>query len=253
VRVAALYDVHGNLPALEAVLAEVERERPDAIVFGGDIIAGPMPRETLERVLSLGERAHLIRGNADRIVLEVRRGTRQDGVGFADDWVGEQLRDEQAELLETLPLTVTLDVDSLGPTCFCHATPRDDEEIFTERDPDEVVARMLNGVEEATVVCGHTHIQADRRVGRWRVINAGSVGIAYGGLGAHWAFLGSHVDLRQTDYDRVGAARLIRETGWFHSGDSERKQHLVDTLVHGHPKEEVLDFFEQLAASQGGA
>jgi putative phosphoesterase len=253
VRVAALYDIHGNLPALEAVLEEIEREEVDAIVFGGDIIAGPMPRHTLERVLGLGERAHLIRGNADRIVLEFRRGMREGGVGFADAWVGEQLSEEQAELLENLPLTVTLDVDELGRTCFCHATPRSDEEIFTERDSDEVVSGMLDGVEERTVVCGHTHIQVERRVGRWRVVNAGSVGIAYGGLGAHWAMLGPGVELRKTDYDRKSAARLIRETGWFESGDPERKQHLVEALVEGHPKEEVLDFFDQWAAQQRGA
>jgi predicted phosphodiesterase len=253
VRVAALYDVHGNLPALEAVLAEVDREQPDAIVFGGDIIAGPMPRQTLERVLALGDRAHLIRGNADRIVLEFRRGMREGGVGFADAWIGEQLSDEQAELLDQLPLTVTLDVDGLARTCFCHATPRSDEEIFTERDSDDVVAGMLEGVEERTVVCGHTHIQVERQVGAWRVVNAGAVGIAYGGLGAQWALLGPGVELRQTDYDREGAARLIRETGWFESGDLERKQHLVEALVEGHPKEEVLDFFDQWAAQQRGS
>jgi predicted phosphodiesterase len=252
-RVAALYDVHGNLPALQAVLEALERDQPDAIVFGGDIIAGPMPRETLERVLGLGERAHLIRGNADRIVLEFRRGMREGGVGFADAWVGEQLSDEQAELLDSLPMTVTLGIDGLGPTLFCHATPRSDEEIFTERDPDEVVAGMLEGVAEPTVVCGHTHIQVERRVGSWRVVNAGAVGIAYGGIGAQWALLGPDVELRQTDYDREGAARLIRETGWFESGDRERKQHLVEALVDGWPKDEVLDFFDQWSAKQRGA
>jgi predicted phosphodiesterase len=253
VRVAAVYDVHGNLPALEAVLEEIERAEADAIVFGGDIIAGPMPRETLDRVLGLGEQSHLIRGNADRIVLEFRRGMREGGVGFADAWVGEQLSDDHAVLLDNLPLTVTLDVDGLGRTCFCHATPRSDEEIFTERDSDKIVAGMLDGVEERTIVCGHTHIQVERQVARWRVVNAGSVGIAYGGLGAHWALLGPDVELRQTDYDREGAARLIRESGWFTSGDPERKQHLVEALVSGHPKEEVLDFFEQWAVQQRGA
>jgi putative phosphoesterase len=252
-RVAALYDIHGNLPALEAVLEEVEREQADAVVFGGDVIAGPMPRETLERALSLGDRAHLIRGNADRIVLEFRRGTREGGVGFADAWVGEQLSAQQAAFLDNLPLTITLEVAGFGRTCFCHATPRNDEEIFTERDSDEVVAGMLAGVEERTIVCGHTHIQGDRQVGGWRVVNAGSVGIAYGALGAHWALLGPDVELRQTDYDRERAARLIRETGWFTSGDAERKQHLVEALVQGHPKEEVLDFFEQWATQQRGA
>jgi predicted phosphodiesterase len=247
VRVAALYDVHGNLPALEAVLAEVERDGPDAIVFGGDIIAGPMPRQTLERVRSLGQ-AHLIRGNADRIALEFRSGLRREGRGLGD-WVGEQLTDEEAEFLGSLPLTVTLDVDGLGPTCFCHATPRDDEEVFTERDPDDVVADMLAGTEETTVVCGHTHMQADRRVGRWRVVNTGSVGFVHDSLAAHWALLGPDVELRRTEYDREDAARLLRESAGSRSGESS----VIEDLLRPPPREEVLDFFQQLAAKQRGA
>jgi putative phosphoesterase len=252
-RVAALYDVHGNLPALEAVLEEVERERPDAIVFGGDIIAGPMPSETLERVLSLGDRAHLIRGNADRIALEIRRGAREGELGFANPLVGEQLTDEQVDLLEGLPLTVGLDVEGIGRTCFCHATPRSDEEVFTERDPDEVVAGMLEGLEEETVVCGHTHMQFDRQIGRRRVVNAGSVGIPFSGVGAHWAVLGRDIELRQTDYDRRRAAALIRDTGWFEAGDRERKKQFIDGLQYGYDKEAMLDFFDQWAAEQRGS
>jgi putative phosphoesterase len=252
-RVAVLNDVHGNLPALEAVLEEVERERPDAIVFGGDIIAGPMPSETLERVLSLGDRAYLIRGNADRIALEIRRGLRVGELGFANPLVGEQLTDEQVDLLEGLPLTVSLDVDGIGRTCFCHATPRSDEEVFTERDPDEVVAGMLEGLEEEVVVCGHTHMQFDRRIGRRRVVNAGSVGIPFSGVGSHWAVLGRNIELRQTEYDRRRAAALIRDTGWFGAGDRERKKQFIDGLQYGYDKEAMLDFFDQWAAEQRGS
>jgi predicted phosphodiesterase len=247
-RVAALYDVHGNLPALEAVLDEVERERPDAIVFGGDIVAGPMPRETLERVRSL-DNAYLIRGNADRIALEVRRGLRHEDHGFGD-WVGEQLTDEEADFLGSLPLTVTFDVAGLGPTCFCHATPRDDEEIFTERDADDVVAEMLAGTEETTIVCGHTHMQVDRRVGRWRVVNAGSIGMPYEhDPGARWALLGPDVELRWTEYNREDAARCLRDTAGGRSGDSN----VIEFLLRPPPREAVLDFFQQLASEQRGA
>jgi predicted phosphodiesterase len=247
-RVAALYDVHGNLPALDAVLEEVDRERPDAIVFGGDIIAGPMPSETLGRVRSLRQ-AHLIRGNADRIALEFRRGLRPEGEGLGD-WVSEQLTDEEAEFLGSLPLTVTLDVGGLGPTCFCHATPRDDEEIFTEQDADGVVAEMLAGREETTIVCGHTHMQVDRRVGRWRVVNAGSVGMPYEhDPGARWALLGPDVELRRTEYDPEDAARVLRETAGSRSGESS----VIENLLRPPPREQVLDFFQQLAAEQRGA
>jgi predicted phosphodiesterase len=246
--VAALYDVHGNLPALEAVLAELEEERPDAIVFGGDIIAGPMPRETLECVRALGHRAHLIRGNADRIALEFRDGLRRERPGLGD-WIGEQLTDEEADFLGNLPLTVTLEVSGLGPTCFCHATPREDEEVFTERDPDRVVAEMLAGTEETTIVCGHTHLQADRRVGRWRVVNAGSVGFAHEAAGAYWALLGPAVELRRTEYDRDDAARRLREAAGSRAKDSS----VIDDLLRPPSREEVLDFFEQWAVQQRGA
>jgi predicted phosphodiesterase len=246
-RVAALYDVHGNVPALDAVLREVEREKPDAIVFGGDIIAGPMPRETLERIRGLGQ-AQLIRGNADRMALEFRRGLRREPEGL-EDWVAAQLSDEEAEYLESLPLTITLDVEGLGPTCFCHATPRDDEEIFTERDSDEVVAEMLAGTDETTVVCGHTHMQVDRRVGRWRVVNAGSVGMPYEHEpGARWALLGPDVDLRCTEYDREEGARRLREAVAERTEDSS----VIETMVRPPAREAVLDFFEGLAAEQRG-
>jgi predicted phosphodiesterase len=244
VRVAALYDVHGNLPALETVLADVEREQPDAIVVGGDMVSGPLPRETLDRLRGL-ERAHFLRGNADRGVVAIRRGEREPRLGLNDDWIARQLSDEQIDFLAALPLSVTLDVDGLGPVCFCHATPRDDEEIFTERTPDDVVAEMLAGTEEAVVVCGHTHMQVDRRVRRWRVVNAGSVGLSYDTQpGARWALLGPDVSFRRSELDQDQAAETLRASGW-----PRVDQFLGDTP----PRDEVLDFFEQMAAEQRGA
>jgi putative phosphoesterase len=244
VRVAALYDVHGNLPALEAVLQDVDREQPDAIVVGGDMVSGPIPTETLERLRGL-EHAHFLRGNADRGVVAIRRGEPEPRLGLNDEWIAEKLTEEQVDFLAGLPLTVTLDVDGLGCVCFCHATPRDDEEIFTERTPDEVLAGMLAGTEEAVVVCGHTHMQVDRRVGGWRVVNAGSVGLPYDAEpGPRWALLGPDVSFRRTELDRDRAAEELRASGWPR----------VDQFVGETPaRDEVLDFFEQLAAEQRGA
>jgi putative phosphoesterase len=243
-RVAALYDVHGNLPALEAVLDDVEREQPDAIVVGGDMVSGPLPEATLERLRSL-EHAHFIRGNADRGVVAIRRGEAEPKLGLNDAWIAARLSDEQIEFLADLPLTLTLDVDGLGRVCFCHATPRDDEEIFTERTPDELVAAMLAGTEEGIIVCGHTHIQVDRHVGRWRVVNAGSVGLPYDGEpGPRWTLLGPDVSFRRSELDRERATETIRGSGW-----PRVDQFLGDTP----PRDEVLDFFEQMAAEQRGA
>ena len=187
-RVAALYDVHGNLPALEAVLADVARASVDAIVFGGDIAAGPMPRETITLVRSLD--AQCIRGNADR----------RDARTPLADQLWQELPAEAADWLNALPPTLVL-----GDVLFCHATPRSDEEIVTPGTPEERLAQIVAGVEQSVVVVGHTHMQQDRRVGSVRWINAGSVGMPYEdepGTYACWAIVGDDVELRRTPYDR---------------------------------------------------
>jgi predicted phosphodiesterase len=228
VRVAALYDVHGNLPALEAVLAELEAEPVDAIVFGGDVVSGPLPRETLALVESLGERALLIRGNAERALAEVWRGEREPAYGSADAFYGERLTEAQIAYLDGLPPSLVRDVDGLGRVQFCHATPRDDEEIFLETTPDEVVAPMLAGAGAPVVVCGHTHMQLDRRVGEVRVVNAGSVGMPYEAApGAYWALLGPGVELRRTEYDGEAAAARILAGGWPRADEFVRENVLV--------------------------
>jgi predicted phosphodiesterase len=245
-RVAALYDVEGNLPALEAVLEDVERERPDAIVVGGDMVTGAMPSATLDRLRGL-EGAHFLRGNADRTVVEVKQGERPEGL--PDDvvdalaWTGDQLRGEQIDFLAGLPQAITLDVDGLGRVCFCHATPRDDNEIFTERTPEETVTEMLAGTKEATIICGHTHMQFERRIGRWRVINAGSVGMSWDdGREPRWALLGPDVWLRRSELDQERAAEAIRATGWPGAEDF-----LGDTRA----RDEVLELFEQATKQPG--
>ena len=207
-RVAALYDVHGNLPALDAVLAEVNA---DLILVWGDFVAGPWPGETFDRLHALGDRARFIRGNADREVVEPSgRGPTEGGPppGLME-FVRERLSAEQLAFLRGLPETAAVDVDGLGSVLFCHATPRSDEELLTRISPDERWSDALGGVAERVVVCGHTHVQFDRVVGDVRVVNAGSVGMPYEREpGAYWAMLGPEVDLRRTAYkpgDIVGS------------------------------------------------
>jgi predicted phosphodiesterase len=249
-RIAALYDVHGNLPALEAVLAEVERERVDLIVLGGDIVSGPFPRETYEAFRALGERAVALRGNADRAIVEIRRGEREPQEGAAGDgWVVARLTDEEAEGLGVLPEQLRFDVDGLGPVRFVHATVRDDEELFTEETPDDVVAPMFANADAAVVVCGHTHMQVDRQVGGVRVVNAGSVGMPYEALpGAYWALLGPDVELRRTEYDLTAAAALIGALDWPNAEDFVRENLLVVPT-----RAEAIDVFERQAGRRVGA
>ncbi|HEY6740252.1 MAG TPA: metallophosphoesterase, partial [Actinopolymorphaceae bacterium] len=128
-RVAVLSDIHGVLPAVEAVLAEPAVQQADAIVLTGDILAGPLPVGTLAVLRELGDRAVWVRGNADRELVEyVRTGAMATPDSMAA-WAARQLRPEDLDLLDSLPPAVVLEVAGIGPTLFCHATPRDDEEV----------------------------------------------------------------------------------------------------------------------------
>jgi len=218
-QVAVLNDIHGNVPALEAVLADVEAAGADLIVLGGDIASGPMPAETLDLLLRLGERVVALHGNADREQVRLFDGGLPDpGVPpewrEAVTWAGQRLARRHRDYLAGLPPTLTYRVDGVGEVLFCHATPRNDLEIFTAASPDERVLPMLAGVRSDLVVCGHTHMQFDRRVGEVRVVNAGSVGMPYGDPGAYWLRLGPDVDLRRTAYDLDAAAARIRATDY---------------------------------------
>ena len=202
-RVAALYDVHGNLPALEAVLAEVPDDA--TIVVGGDVAVGPFPSETLERLRGLGDRVRWIRGNADR---ELTRG--EEGLAPPEtlDWVRERLSEEQIAFLHGLPPELELQVDGVGRVLFCHATPKSDVDVFLERAPeDAVLAPHFELVDAQVVVCGHTHMQFARELAQLWVVNAGSVGMPYEDVhAAYWLLLGPTLEHRRTDYDANGVA-----------------------------------------------
>jgi predicted phosphodiesterase len=234
VRVAAISDVHGNLPALEAVLAEIDAEGVDAIVCGGDLVGGPFSVEVFDRLASMPH-VRFVRGNADRQVLE---GTDEYGV----DWEVERERLGDARLapIATWPLTVEFDVDALGRTLFCHAVPSADEPIFTRITPDDAVIELLGDVEAGLLVCGHTHVQFDRVLPTGlRIVNAGSVGMPYEGRrGAFWALLGPVVDLRRTEYDVEAAATTIRASG------RPVDEQLAGYLVEPPDPDEVTSYFE---------
>jgi putative phosphoesterase len=228
VRVAALYDVHGNLPALEAVLAEVEREQVDRIVFGGDVVSGPWPAETLERVASLGDRALCVLGNADRAL---------------EPWRRERLGDEGHAVVLGWPLVVTLDIGGLGRVLFCHATPRSDEEIITRITPEERLRNVFTGLDADVVVHGHVHVRYDRKLRDVRIVNPGSVGLPYEGrAGAYWALLGPDVEHRHTEYDVGEMVARARALGFRNLDD-----HVRPSLLEPIDPDEATRHFEQLA------
>jgi putative phosphoesterase len=239
-RVAALYDVHGNLPALTAVLAEMDELGVDAIVVGGDVSSGPMPAETLDALRVRG--ARFVRGNADR-VLDLRGADDGETWVQARRWVADRLGEERLGFLAMRPLDLMLELDGLGPIRFCHGAPGSDELTITRLTPDERLRGLLAGVDERVVVCGHTHVQFDRAVDGIRVVNAGSVGAPYQAEpGAYWALLGADVELRRTEYDVMAAAAAIAATGYpraaealtYLAPDPERPERL-SALIEGLP------------------
>jgi putative phosphoesterase len=217
-RVAAIYDIHGNLPALEAVLRDLHDANVDHVVVGGDVLPGPMPRETIACLLDLNLPVQFIRGNGDRVVLAQMRGTESSEVpeAFRDivRWGAQQLQPEHEALLAGWPDTVRLQIPGLGGVLFCHATPRNDTEIFTRLTPEDRLVAVFERVEVPVVVCGHTHMQFDRTIGSIRVVNAGSVGMPFGEPGAYWLLIGPDVQLRRTSYDLSAAAERIRATAY---------------------------------------
>ena len=217
-RVAAIYDVHGNLPALEAVLDDVRSAAVDHVVVGGDVFPGPMPREALARLRDLDIPVQFIRGNGDRVVLAQMGGTEPSEVPepFREvvRWVAQQLDPEDERLVASWPATLRVEIPGLGEVLFCHATPRSDTEIFTRLTPEDRLLPLFQGLGVSLVVCGHTHMQFDRTIGRVRVVNAGSVGMPFGEPGAYWLLLGPDVQLRRTYYDLTKAAERIRDTSY---------------------------------------
>ena len=227
-RVAALYDIHGNLPALEAVLAEVEGENVDAIVIGGDIAAGPpQPREVVELIRSLPN-AHVIRGNADRLFADEYTG--DDGL----DWLLERLEGDQASWLAGLAFSVVLD-----DTLYVHAAPDDDRTIVTDLTTDEKLAGLLRHVDQHRVVAGHTHMQLERRVGERLFVNAGSIGWPYEGTRARTGRSSTRASSSGTPTTTAErAAELVRA-----SGHPRAEEIATENILVSAPRAEALAVF----------
>lgn len=212
--------MHGNPAALDAALAKIG----DAtLVFGGDLAWGPMPAEAVDRIRALDALA--IRGNADR--------------DPGDEWVIEQLGPERLQWLQTLPERLELEVEGLGRVLFVHGSPRSDEEMLLRTASDERLAAILEDVEADVVVCGHTHMQFDRRFRDQRVVNAGSIGLPYGRAGAHWVELGPDVRHRRTEYD----PSPLRSSEW------PRASEILAVVESPPGEEEAIAEFEALIAA----
>jgi putative phosphoesterase len=247
--VAALYDIHGNLPALDAVLDEVARERVDLIVVGGDVATGPMPKPTIARLRALGERARFVRGNADRELVETYDGRSRGRPAAADEpalesWAAGRIDDRDRDFLATFEESVTVDVLGVGRVLFCHGSPRSDNEIVTSLTSEQRLAAIVEGVDAGVVVCGHTHRQFVHGLDGLKVICAGSVGLPYeGDAAAFWLLLSDRIRLRRTSYDVADALACFRAAGF------PDEQLLDESLVRPADPTRIAQFFESQAAS----
>jgi predicted phosphodiesterase len=216
VRVAALYDVHGNVRALEAVLADAGDV--DAYVFGGDLVWGPWPRETLDLALSLGDRARFISGNWERYILG-------DSDEASTVWTRERV---PLDVLRSWPDTLSLD-----GALYCHATPRSDEELVLP----QWEASDWSAFTGPLVVCGHTHVQFDVERNGTRIVNPGSVGNPTVRATAWWAVVDDgDVELRTTGYDTAAASAEMRTSGF-------PRADFADELLQPYQVEHILGFF----------
>ena len=245
---AVVSDVQGNAVAMAAVARDVLASRPDALVFGGDLTWGPMPEETWGVVVSLcddvGAPAFFVRGNAERTLADLRAGTNERRATARARWMVAQHAEETLDVIEAFSSTITLDVDGIGRTRFCHGSPRNDEELITPCTPDARMIALLEQVDEAILVSAHTQIQFDRRVAGIRSLSPGSVGLPYQGAGgAYWALLGRDIELRRTDYDVEAALAVYR------ASDDPLAGALIETLLEPPAPAQVIATAEALTCS----
>lgn len=216
-RLAAIYDIHANLPALEAVLDEIRGTSVVRIVVGGDVVPGPMPLETLQLLSSVAIPIDFIQGNGEVAVIAEMEGKNPavpESVRPVIQWTAQQLNSEQRHLLASWPKTIRIEIAGLGKTLFCHATPENENDIVTRETLEQRLSPIFSKLDVAVVVCGHTHMQFDRMIGGVRVVNAGSVGMPFGKPGAHWLLLGPDLEPRYTLYDLPKAAARVRDTNY---------------------------------------
>ena len=241
--ILALYDIHGNIDALDAVLADPQAADPDIVVVGGDAVPGPFARATLDRLRRLPQPVRWIRGNGEREVAEALGGSgidEQDMAARTAAITAEEIGAGEARALGDTPMTLTLD-----GVLFCHATPNRDDEILTPLSPPDRWASALSGAGCGLVVAGHTHQQDDRTVGGVRFINAGSIGLPYEGDGsARWLWIADGVpELRHTAYDAAAAGNRILAAGW------PDEQSVVAALIEPIDPLVVTRIFEERAGT----
>jgi predicted phosphodiesterase len=243
-RVAAIYDIHGNLPALEAILHEVQLSKVDQLVVGGDVVPGPMPKETIALLQTLKIPVQYIQGNGEVAVLAAAAGAdpgrMPEQAKEVVRWTAQQLAAGDRRFIAGWPRTIQLSIRTLGEVLFCHSTPRNENEIFTRITLADRLVPIFDVPNVSVVICGHTHMQFDRLIGKTRVINAGSVGMPFGQPGADWLILGPDIQFRHTVYDLADAANRVRATDY-----PQAEDFAAGNILNPPPENQMLEIFSR--------
>ena len=236
-RLAVISDVHGNLPALEAVLAHIEARRPDQVVVAGDLVnRGPQSNEVVARLQPLGYPT--VQGNHERYVLEAADATDPQAGGDTYEpsrWTLRQLTPDQVAYLRALPFSVRVE-----DVLIVHGSPRGDQDGIFPRTSEGELSQKLNG--HTHLVCGHTHLSLVRP---WRerglVVNAGSAGNTFeGDTRARYAWLERrsgqwHAEVVCVDYDVAATLRAFDESDYLATaGPMARLFRLEVATGHNH-------------------
>ena len=248
-KIAAIYDIHGNLTALNAVLEEIYSEEVEMLLVGGDVVGGPLPNETLTRLKELDIPTQFILGNAESEVLrcldnQVIRGLSKKAEEEAR-WLSKIITKEHIVFLRDWESTFSVELEKWGEVIFCHGTPRSDVEIFTQNTSEQKLLSIFSPVTASLIVCGHTHLQFDRVIEKKRIINAGSVGMAFGATGANWLLLNEDVEMRHTEYNLAEAADLIMQSDYPYA-----TEFIENYLLQTPNKESMLVMLTEMEKSQ---
>jgi putative phosphoesterase len=231
-KIAALYDIHGNYPALKAVSEQLDHLQPDLIVIGGDIVSGPMPLETLQLIDQLSKKFNMmgISGNNDQDVVDAYNGKQLSLSEHAQDqirWVADQLSERQILELKRLSLNVTV-----GDDFFCHAVAKDNTTVFTPHSNVATIKTLFRSVRSPFIICGHTHLQFKLTIGHQQIINAGSIGMPFSDQeGAQWLWIVDNQQFlfKRTRIDKSEAVRLIGSSSYPYVDDFI-EQHVKNTM-----------------------
>ncbi len=228
-RIAVLSDIHGNLPALEAVAAEIRRQRPDAVLVAGDLVLnGPNPNGTVDALRFLeSEGAYIVSGNTDIAVGDFDYTSAfpqwadgvPEAVQAAAEWAHDELGDDQLAWLRRLPAERRMRASDGTLVLVVHASPGSQTRGFDQVLDPNVIFERAAGTDARVICVGHTHLPEVRDLGFKIIVNAGSCGYVFDGdPTASWAIVDIHegnisAEIRRTPYDVLSVANAISARG----------------------------------------